>query len=293
MDDALTAPTRKSRSRVSAPCSTVEVIDPTGDDPTPTPKKQKKTTQKAQPETRARRWRPHAPASILHRIARARTQRMVVANHIVTGTGEDLSIKCDIVGSTGNLYETCIGKVPTCNCPDSLKGNQCKHIFYVLVNALKAPPQLQYQLAYLSSELREMYDNSPLSRKKNRSAEEGDGTRRPIEGECPVCFMQFDPSSEAIVWCRAVCGNNIHKTCFEQWAQTDSSHGVRCVICRSPWQGEEFSADMEALIKNGSVNEEGYMNIGRELGLSSERDSSGYYRPGRRQRSHYYGWARR
>lgn len=36
----------------------------------------------------------------------------------------------DIVGSTGNIYKTVIGRMPYCNCPDSEKGNQCKHICY-------------------------------------------------------------------------------------------------------------------------------------------------------------------
>ena len=82
----------------------------------------------------------------------------------------------DVAGTTGNLYKVTVGKVPFCSCPDSLKGNQCKHIFYgtsfilthivtfrlfycysinmayqVLVNALKAPAHLQYQLAFLST----------------------------------------------------------------------------------------------------------------------------------------------
>lgn len=85
----------------------------------------------------------------------------------------------DMAGTTGNVYKVIIGKVPFCSCPDSLKGNQCKHICYgtyntplilsllylaivmsiitdstsyqVLVNALKAPAHLQYQLAFLST----------------------------------------------------------------------------------------------------------------------------------------------
>lgn len=39
--------------------------------------------------------------------------------------------KVQIVGTTGNLYEVVIGLVPRCTCPDSQKGNQCKHIIYV------------------------------------------------------------------------------------------------------------------------------------------------------------------
>lgn len=108
---------------------------------------------------------------------------MFVVGHTVSGTDEAPEITFDIVGSTGNLYKTVIGKVPTCDCPDAAKGNQCKHICYgksgssanpsfgtiqlyplhyfyilfllmayqVLFNALKAPSHLQYQLAFLSS----------------------------------------------------------------------------------------------------------------------------------------------
>ena len=73
-----------------------------------------------------------------------------------------------------------------------------------------------------------MYQDSPLSRIEDINAEDNDGKRKPVEGDCPVCFMEFEPK-EDIVWCKAVCGNNIHKKCFEQWAATTSNKGVRCV----------------------------------------------------------------
>jgi hypothetical protein len=40
--------------------------------------------------------------------------------------------------------------------------------------------------------------------------------------------MEFEPKEE-IVWCKAACGNNIHKKCFDQWAATSAESGVRCV----------------------------------------------------------------
>lgn len=42
----------------------------------------------------------------------------------------------DMVGTTGNIYTVTIGKQPTCSCPDSRKGNQCKHIVYVCLPLL-------------------------------------------------------------------------------------------------------------------------------------------------------------
>lgn len=46
--------------------------------------------------------------------------------------------------------------------------------------------------------------------------------------------MEFEPEKEEIVWCRAACGNNIHKTCFQQWAFTQRAQGVRCVLWYDP-----------------------------------------------------------
>lgn len=55
---------------------------------------------------------------------------MFVVGHDVAGSEEAPEISFDMVGSTGNLYKTVIRKVPTCDCPDGEKGNQCKHICY-------------------------------------------------------------------------------------------------------------------------------------------------------------------
>ena len=98
---------------------------------------------------------------------------------------------------------------------------------------LKAPQHLEYQLAFLSSELREIFARSPLP--SADAAEENDESdafskRKPIEGDCPICFMPFEPDErEDIVWCRAACGNNIHRACFEQWAKSQNGREVRCV----------------------------------------------------------------
>ncbi len=73
---------------------------------------------------------------------------MFVVGHTVDGTSEVPEITFDIVGSTGNLYKTTIGKVPTCDCPDAAKGNQCKHICYG-----KPSKPLVYYLAALPHRL--------------------------------------------------------------------------------------------------------------------------------------------
>ncbi|KAL3437740.1 hypothetical protein BDV09DRAFT_149467 [Aspergillus tetrazonus] len=246
-------------------------------------------------ERRLRRFRHSPPVSYQQRLERAVTQRMFVVGQTVSGTDEVPELNFDIVGTTGNIYQTTVGKVPTCNCPDARKGNQCKHICYVLVKVLKAPSHLQYQLAFLSSELREIYENSPLRNVKDKAEDhDTDGKRKPVEGDCPICFMEFEPDKEDIVWCRAACGNNIHKACFQKWAASSNNQGVRCVYCRSPWQNQDtdgkVDVTLEQLVAQGRVGEDGYINVASQMGLSGERDSSTYYQRWVHRRSYYSGW---
>ncbi|KAL4879743.1 hypothetical protein BJY04DRAFT_88923 [Aspergillus karnatakaensis] len=240
--------------------------------------KGKKESTEPPSERRARMFRKQAPKTFRERLQRATTQRMFVVGQTVTGTDPDEvpEMKFDIVGSTGNIYKTTIGKEPACSCPDARKGNQCKHICYVLVKVLKAPEHLQYQLAFITTELREIYEKSPLRQVKDKVEDhDTDGKRKPVEGDCPICFMEFEPDKEAIVWCKAACGNNIHKTCFQQWAATQNAQGVRCVYCRTPWQTQDADGkvdfDLQQLLTQGSVGEDGYVNVAGQLGLSGER----------------------
>lgn len=65
-----------------------------------------------------------------------------------------------------------------------------------------------------------------------------DGGRRPIEGDCAICFEEVQAAGgEELVWCR-LCGNNLHTKCFVEWskAKRSSSQTVTCVYCRAPWQ---------------------------------------------------------
>jgi hypothetical protein len=50
--------------------------------------------------------------------------------HCVTEVDDAPEVVFKMAGTTGNLYKVAIGKVPSCDCPDGGKGNQCKHIFY-------------------------------------------------------------------------------------------------------------------------------------------------------------------
>jgi hypothetical protein len=82
-------------------------------------------------------------------------------------------------------------------------------------------------------ELHELFEQAPIERPEQEKQGEDKKSdpsdkRRPIEGDCPICFMEFEPEKEKTVWC-GTCGNNIHKACFDQWAATQQRQGVRCV----------------------------------------------------------------
>tara|TARA_R110002050_G_scaffold147012_1_gene272613 strand:- start:1385 stop:2539 length:1155 start_codon:yes stop_codon:yes gene_type:complete len=76
--------------------------------------------------------------------------------------------------------------------------------------------------------------NSP-SQEAEQSASIGKGVRKPIDedSECPICFEDLEESGEELVWCRATCGNNMHKDCIDMWSK--KAGPVDCPMCRSPW----------------------------------------------------------
>jgi hypothetical protein len=260
----------KGRSKDADQMTQSRATEDTGEKP----KKQKKAKQDG--EKRLRKWRAHAPSAYQEIRNRALTQRMFALDRQRSNENpEHPSETISLAGTTGNVYTICVDKVPTCNCPHAKKGNQCKHVVYVLSRVLRAPPELEYQLAFTSSELRDIFANAPPLPSETASNDAQDGNRKPVEGECPICCNDFEQgSSETIVYCKAACGNNIHKNCFAQWAATKRGQTITCPFCRSPWQDDE--ANLPEIAKGASRNAEGYVNVASQLGLSGRRDYSTY-----------------
>lgn len=100
--------------------------------------------------------------------------------------------------------------------------------------------------------------------------------------------MDFEEEHNELVYCKAACGNNMHKDCFEQWAKSQAGQVVKCVYCRTPWQVD--AGNINELLKAGSVSADGYVNVANRLGMTGERDYSTYHpywvgrHLGRRQR---------
>ncbi|PQE30383.1 RING finger domain (Znf1) protein [Rutstroemia sp. NJR-2017a WRK4] len=151
------------------------------------------------------------------------------------------SQRFDIAGSTGNIYQAEIGRNPKCTCMDAL--------------------------AFMSDEIASIFANAPVTQAPSaehshemRVEDESlyNGKRKPIEGDCPICVFEME-AGEEIVWCKAACGQNFHKECFDQWRLSKRGGTVTCVYCRTPWQ--EDAIFTIAALKNSAPKIGSYQNI--------------------------------
>ncbi|KLU90484.1 Znf1 [Magnaporthiopsis poae ATCC 64411] len=236
--------------------------------------------------------RHRAPQSFYPIYERATSQRFFVLSRTRCGTDDCPEEKVELAGSTGNIYNIHIARWPKCDCPHYRNGNQCKHLLYVMSRVLRARFNLVYQLALLSSELREIFDKAPPlpGTQENTCAEQGDHNRKPVEGDCPICFDELPSAADAakstknceqLVWCRAACGQNMHKHCFQMWSatkrqQAGGSSPVTCPFCRSVWEEDADDSVVKDLKKDGPLNQDGYVNVADQLGISPVRDYSTY-----------------
>ncbi|KAJ0124022.1 SWIM zinc finger protein [Diaporthe amygdali] len=248
------------------------------------PKKPKKASIAAPAaEKRLRRFRPSAPSSFHAVYERATSQRFFLLSRTRCGTPDCPEELFELTGSTGNVYRVHIQKQPTCSCPHASAGNQCKHIVWALKSVLRAPYALVFQLALLSTELRDIFANAPAPADESGAGPDKDKNRKPVDGDCPICFeeMQSGDGKEPLVWCRAACGQNIHRQCFEMWAATKKTgngtgtSGVPCPYCRSAWETDN-DMKLKNIITSGAPNADGYVNVADQLGISTERDCSTY-----------------
>jgi hypothetical protein len=237
------------------------------------PKRSRKKKPEGE-EKRMRRFRDKPPQSFSDIYSRANSQRFYVLGRTRGGNAQCPEEAVELTGSTGNIYTVNISQQPTCSCPHAEAGNQCKHVLYVMSRVLRARFDLVYQLALLSTELVEIFAGAPpIEVGEDAEKPEDDKNRKPAEGDCPICFMPFE-ETDGIVYCRATCGNNIHKECFEMWASTkrQNKNGpdkVTCPMCRTPWQGDD---EMVKAIRNtGVVGRDGYVNVADQLGISTAR----------------------
>jgi hypothetical protein len=283
-DDDAPFDSQSTPKKTKKSTKTTEVIDLTADSPKKaSPKKKGKCANDAPAEEkRLKRYRPFAPQSYLAIKERALTQRLTVLSRERCGSDDIPEETVRLAGSTGNVYKQRIKLVPSCDCPHALKGNQCKHIIYVMLRVLKAREEIAYQVALTTVELREVLKNAPpipgVETDPTDAQGEQDGNRKPIEGECPICYDDLEPGKDAIVYCKASCGNNVHKDCMQKWIAMSRGKAT-CPYCRATWAAEEgFDGKLGDIDTKGlQRNEDGYINVAGQLGLSGDRDHSTYH----------------
>ncbi|KAF4615107.1 hypothetical protein D9613_013017 [Agrocybe pediades] len=315
------APRGKKATTVSAPATAPQAGPSTAPapEPTPAPAKKGRGKKKAdpnaeEPEKRLAQFKPRCPQNILDRVQRVMTQRIFMIDR--QREGDELREQFSILGSTGNVYTVTIDKLPRCNCPDSVKGNHCKHILFVFLKVLQVSQAsgFWYQKALLTSELQQIFANAPLAPNSvahahvreayaratgkipanapSTSAEEAKKNRR-IPGpddDCPICYDGMHGTAEtALVFCEE-CGNALHKECFQQWQRTAKSSGkeLTCVWCRAKWV-VAGAAGAGTPVATRTLGNYGYLNLAGASGASPVRDTSTYYH-GPRRGQRYYGY---
>lgn len=266
VDQATTSSQKRKRAEDS---SSYAVASPS--------KKPKTPRKKRDPdeEKRLRRFRPKPPQSFSDVYSRATSQRFFVLSRSRAGRGDEQEETIELAGTTGNIYTVTIARQPACDCPHAKAGNQCKHVLYVMARVLRAKYDHVYQLALLGGELREIFDNAGPIPSEDGSGE--DKNRKPIEGECSICYEELE-KDEALVYCKAGCGQNMHKACMEMWAATKRAQGtkiVTCPYCRRNWEGDQEM--VKKIQTTGKVGDEGYRNVADQLGISTERGKLSFH----------------
>jgi hypothetical protein len=123
---------------------------------------------------------------------------------------------------------------------------------------------------------------------KPTTATPATATRKPIEGDCPVCWEAFLPD-QTVLYCRTTCGNNFHRTCFVDWVTTPKNratpNAVRCPMCRGMWDEEELR---QLQMENGITPSRGIKKGSRRL--DRLREAHRMHR--RRSMEQNGGWSR-
>ncbi|THH27914.1 hypothetical protein EUX98_g6263 [Antrodiella citrinella] len=257
------------------------------------------------PEKRGAILKKQCPQNIIQRVERVREQRMFLLDR--TRNGNELKEEFVVQGSTGNVYTVVIDKKPSCDCPDALKGNHCKHILFIFLKVLQVAQSsiYWYQKALLSSELEDIFAHAPLAPAavaservraayakaigKASSSQVPEGKKRmpAKDDDCPVCYESMYNVKESTLTFCDTCGNGLHKECFQQWVKA-ARGSATCVFCRASVTSAT-SASGSSRVKTGTQSSEGYINLANEAGVSPVRDTSSYYH-GPRRGNRYYGY---
>lgn len=224
------------------------------------------------------------------------SQRTVAPLEAAGGPIEEYTI----LGATGNVYTVSIGRHSSCNCPDAVKGNLCKHHLFVMIRVLRlaADDFRVWQRALLTAEAVEVLSGERSVREASASealqkayraaavlptssgAAASQQPARPLEGECPICYDELSDGGDgsnaqkAVVTC-STCSQHLHQECFSKWAQTNRGGTVTCVYCRAPWLNSAAAAGLPALV--GKTGDLQYINLASQSQEHADTTLDGLY----------------
>ncbi|KAJ1412419.1 hypothetical protein B484DRAFT_422864 [Ochromonadaceae sp. CCMP2298] len=157
-------------------------------------------------------------------------------------------------------YRVTLGNPHKCTCGSA--SNTCVHKLFCLIKVLKVPVvhSLCYQSSLTDKEMDQVLDGLHTQQTRRRparvpkpSSASGDEAvavlRQPLlddqEETCPICQDEMLPTCQALTWCRAGCGNNIHAKCMLKFCQYKISNkqDASCPFCRASWDMELLRLD--------------------------------------------------
>ena len=182
------------------------------------------------------------------RYERARNQRF----YLITSDISNNLCKFNVMGSTGNVYTVLIdSEKDTCTCPDYLGRKQhCKHIIFVLNMVLSINIEDIFMRNYNPDSIKTYAENHDIFtqftsdslierfNKINISKSTDSEVKQKMNQECAICFEKINHEKDKIVYCKYVCGNSVHKECFNRWSTIKPN---QCVYCRGMWTKESES----------------------------------------------------
>ncbi|KAF2662229.1 hypothetical protein K491DRAFT_673307 [Lophiostoma macrostomum CBS 122681] len=242
--------TENDKATIAAPVHAAIVVDDASPPP-PTRPKPKKRARKARDdeveydhhgnEIRKREYLSYPPDKFEGKLERALNEtRIAVIDRERTDSDGVPRERFTMMGNCYKGYTVNIGLVPKCDCMDFLmRRNSCKHIIYVLYHVLNVAydSEFLYQHAFTTDELHRLLNEQTLAPAAAPQDLTRDGKQKEVEGECSICYTEFEPAKDSTVHCKSQCGNNFHSDCMKLWirAQTNQYGKATCPMCRAIW----------------------------------------------------------
>lgn len=168
-------------------------------------------------------------------------------------------------------FKVSIGEVHQCSCRGSAE-ELCLHILFVLSRVFRLPHDnpMVWQRSLLAAEVDQLIRGHISQQTKKRGVvahQTSDGKtavpRRAVQPDdvCPICCDDIH-EDRALVYCRYGCGNNLHASCFKQYATHNSTNPtpLLCPLCREPWGvlGDGPAHNLQCSDCHGPINGERY-----------------------------------